>query len=47
MDFAAVHTGFVIGAYGLSLVLLAGLAIYILARDRMLRAEMERRREQP
>ncbi len=47
MDFAAVHAGFVIGAYALSALMLGGLVIYILARDRAVRAEVERRREQP
>lgn len=47
MDFVAAHAGFVIGAYGLSLIVLAGLVIYILVRDRALCAEMGRRREQP
>jgi len=48
MDIAAAHTGFVIGAYALSVIMLAGLVICILARDRALRAEMGRpAKEQP
>lgn len=47
MDLAAAHTGFVFGAYGLSAIMLSGLVIYVLACDRALRAEMDRRREQP
>ena len=42
MDFSANHIGFVIGAYGLSIVILTGLSIYVRARDRALRAEAER-----
>jgi len=38
---------FVIASYGLSVAMLAGLTIFILARDRTLRIEMERRREPP
>ncbi|MBC8037895.1 MAG: heme exporter protein CcmD [Rhizobiales bacterium] len=47
MDFAAAYTGFVIGAYGLSALVLGGLVIYILAQDRALRAELDRRKGQP
>jgi heme exporter protein CcmD len=47
MDLAAAHTGFVMCAYALSAILLTGLVIYILARDRAMRAEMDRRKEQP
>lgn len=39
MDFTAPYLGFVFGAYALSAILIAGLAVYIIARDRMLRAE--------
>lgn len=42
MDFAAAHAGFVIAAYGLSLVVLAGLSASILLRDRRLRAAARR-----
>jgi len=47
MDFAAAHAGFVIGAYALSAVVLVGLIVYILGRDRLLRGEaasLERQR---
>lgn len=47
MDLAAAHTGFVIGAYGLSAIMLSGLTLYILARDRAMRAELDRSKEQP
>ncbi len=39
MDFAAPHMGFVIASYGLSALLIIGLALYIVLRDRRLRAE--------
>lgn len=42
MDFAAAHAGFVIAAYGLSLVVLGGLSAHILLRDRRLRAAARR-----
>ena len=42
MDFTANHIGFVIASYGLSFVLIAGLTIRILMKDRQLRAEAER-----
>lgn len=47
MDFTAPHIGFVIAAYALSAVLLAGLTLSILLRDRRLRkeaAQLERHR---
>lgn len=47
MDFTAPHIGFVIAAYGLSAVLLAGLTLSVILRERRLRAEagrLERRR---
>ncbi len=47
MDFAAVHSGFVLAAYGVSIVMLTGLVIYILVRDRTLRGEVGRLEEQP
>jgi heme exporter protein CcmD len=40
MDFSAPHMGFVIASYGLSAVLICGLALYIIRRDRRLRAEV-------
>jgi len=46
MDFTATYSGFVIGAYALSATMLTGLVIFILARDRVLRTEMERK-DQP
>jgi heme exporter protein CcmD len=39
MDFTAAHVGYVIASYGLSAALITGLALYIVARDRKLRAE--------
>ena len=39
MDLSANHSGFVIASYGLSGVFLLVLTIYILIRDRGLRAE--------
>jgi heme exporter protein CcmD len=42
MDFSAPHMGFVIGSYALSALLIAGLALYIVQRDRKLRAEVAR-----
>ena len=42
MDFVAPHMGFVIASYALSLVLICGLTIYVIVRDRKLRAEAER-----
>jgi heme exporter protein CcmD len=42
MDMSAAHTGFVIAAYGLSGIMLVGLIVYILARDRGLSAEARR-----
>lgn len=39
MDFSAAHAGFVIGAYALSAVVLVGLVVYVLGRDRLLRGE--------
>ena len=42
MDFSAPHLGFVIASYALSFVLICGLAIYVIVRDRMLRTEAER-----
>lgn len=42
MDFSATHIGFVIAAYALTFICLAGLIITTLGRDRKLRAEAER-----
>jgi len=41
MDLTAPHTGFVAAAYGISALVLVGLAAFILMRDRKLRAEAE------
>jgi heme exporter protein CcmD len=41
MDLAAKHLGFVFAAYGLSLAVLAGLVVWVVARDRRLRAEAD------
>lgn len=38
MDLAAPHSGFVIAAYILSAALIAGLVVYVMVRDRALRA---------
>jgi heme exporter protein CcmD len=46
MDLNASHIGFVIGAYALSALLLAGLVILTIARDRKLRHEAARLDEQ-
>ena len=42
MDLFAPHAGFVIASYALSAVLLLGLTVRVLLRDRKLRAEAER-----
>lgn len=42
MDFSAPHAGFVVASYALSAVLIAGLVIYVIARDRSLRGEANR-----
>ena len=42
MDLSAPHMGYVIGSYALSVILIIGLVVYVLARDRRLRAEAER-----
>ena len=49
MDFSAAHTGFVIASYGLSALLLAGMTVYVIARDRHLRRAVEelKQREKP
>lgn len=39
MDFTAPHMGFVIASYGLSALLIVGLTLYVVLRDRRLRAE--------
>jgi heme exporter protein CcmD len=40
MDWNADHSGFVIAAYALSLVLVAGLVIYIFNRDARIRNQL-------
>jgi heme exporter protein D len=42
MDFAAAHIGFVVASYGISFACILGLAAYVVARDRKLRAEAQR-----
>lgn len=42
MDLTADHLGFVIGAYAISAIMLAGLVTYVLARDRALRCDVQR-----
>jgi heme exporter protein CcmD len=39
MDFSAPHAGFVIAAYGLSAILLVGLTLSVILRERALRRE--------
>ena len=41
MDLSANHAGFVIAAYALSALCIFGLAAFVIARDRRLRAEVE------
>ena len=41
MDFSAPHAGFVIAAYAISAIFLAGLVIRVVIRDLALRAEAE------
>lgn len=41
MDLTADHLGFVAASYGLSAIFIIGLTIYVLARDRRLRAEVD------
>lgn len=48
MDFSAPHIGFVIAAYGLSAILLVGLTLSVILRERALSREasqLERHRE--
>jgi heme exporter protein CcmD len=40
MDFAAAHVGFVVAAYGASVIGLAGLAVFILLRDLKLKRRL-------
>lgn len=47
MDLTAVHSGFVLAAYGVSIVMLTVLVICVLFRDRSLRREVLRHEEQP
>ena len=42
MDFSAPHAGFVVASYALSFILIGGLTVRILLRDRRARAEAER-----
>jgi heme exporter protein D len=42
MDFAAPHIGFVLAAYGLSVVVLAGLIARTLFKDRALQEEVRK-----
>lgn len=42
MDFAASHTAFVIAAYAVSFLGLAGLALFVVLRDRKLAREVAR-----
>jgi heme exporter protein CcmD len=41
MDLSANHLGYVVASYGLSAIFILGLTIYVIARDRRLRAEAE------
>jgi len=47
MDFTAAHTGFVLAAYGVSIIMLTALVMYVLLRDQALRGEVARHEEQP
>jgi heme exporter protein CcmD len=42
MDVNAPHFGFVVAAYALTVIFIAGLVVYVLSRDRILRAEAAR-----
>ena len=42
MELSAPHMGYVIGSYALSAILIIGLVVYVLTRDRALRAKAER-----
>jgi len=42
MDLGAPHVGFVIASYVISLLVILGLALFIMTRDRALRAEAKR-----
>lgn len=42
MDFSAAHAGYVFAAYGLSAALLTGLCVYVILRDRSMRADAAR-----
>ena len=46
MDLNAAQTGFVVAAYALSAIVLAGLVIYTLAHDRALRGKVDRGKEE-
>ena len=39
MDFTAPHSGFVIASYGLSALLIVGLTLFIVVRDRKVRTD--------
>ncbi len=41
------HTGYVVAAYAISAIVLGGLITWIIARDRMLRAEALRLEDRP
>ncbi len=42
MDFSDKHIEFILASYALSFLLICGLTIYVIVRDRRLRAEAER-----
>jgi heme exporter protein CcmD len=42
MDFADKHIEFIIASYALSFIMIGALIVYVLVRDRKLRAEAER-----
>ncbi len=46
MDMSAPHMGFVIASYALSAIFICGLTVYILLKDRKLRAEASRLEQQ-
>ncbi len=47
MDFTSVHTGFVLAAYGVSVVMLTALVMCVLLRDHSLHEQIRRREDQP
>ena len=46
MDMSAPHMGFVVASYALSAVFICGLTVFVLLKDRKLRAEASRLEQQ-